>query len=210
MKDRDKARLGVLRLINSETKRVASMNGVILTDADVLAVLNRMLKAAQRFRVPVRAAGRVDLADQEAYEIRIIREFMPEPLAEAQLDDLIRSAIADSGAASMRDMGKVMAILRDAVQVVPISASSVPASKRCFPPSALHWPDGRPHSPILHQRSVDACRHRRVIDARRTFANQGAIIRRCAHSTTKRRRHSASIRNGSSTFVLAAARPVLH
>lgn len=116
MKDRDKARLGVLRLINSETKRVSVDERRDLTDADVLAVLNRMLKQRNDSESQFRAAGRVDLADQEAYEIRIIREFMPEPLAEAQLDDLIRSAIADSGAASMRDMGKVMAILRDAVQ----------------------------------------------------------------------------------------------
>jgi uncharacterized protein len=116
MKDRDKARLGVLRLINSETKRVSVDERRDLTDADVLAVLNRMLKQRNDSESQFRAAGRVDLADQEAYEIRIIREFMPEPLGEAQLDDLIRRAIADSGAASMRDMGKVMAILRDAVQ----------------------------------------------------------------------------------------------
>jgi uncharacterized protein YqeY len=82
----------------------------------VLAVLNRMLKQRNDSESQFRAAGRVDLADQEAYEIRVIREFMPEPLGETQLDELIRRAIADSGAASMRDMGKVMAILRDAVQ----------------------------------------------------------------------------------------------
>ena len=116
MKERDKSRLAVLRLINSETKRVSVDERRDLNDADVLAVLNRMLKQRNDSESQFRAAGRVDLADQEAYEIGVIREFMPEPLGDAQLDDLIRRAIADSGAASMRDMGKVMGILRDAVQ----------------------------------------------------------------------------------------------
>jgi uncharacterized protein YqeY len=116
MKDRDKPRVGVLRLINSETKRITVDERRELTDADVLAVLNKMLKQRNDSETQFRAAGRVDLADQEAYEIRVIREFMPEPLGDAQLDDMIRGAIATSGAASMRDMGKVMAILRGAVQ----------------------------------------------------------------------------------------------
>jgi len=116
MKDRDKSRVAVLRLINSETKRISVDERRELTDSDVLAVLNRMLKQRNDSQAQFRTAGRVDLADQEAYEIGVIREFMPEPLGEAQLDDLIRGAIATAGAASMRDMGKVMAILRDAVQ----------------------------------------------------------------------------------------------
>jgi uncharacterized protein YqeY len=116
MKDRDKSRVGVLRLINAETKRISVDERRELTDADVLSVLNKMLKQRNDSESQFRAAGRIDLADQEAYEIGIIREFMPEPLGEAQLDELIRKAITTSGAASMRDMGKVMAILRDAVQ----------------------------------------------------------------------------------------------
>jgi uncharacterized protein len=116
MKDRDKSRLAALRLVNSEIKRLSVDERRELTDDDVIAVLNRMLKQRNDSERQFRAAGRVDLADQEAYEIGVIREFMPEPLNEAQLDELIRRAIETSGAASLRDMGKVMGVLRDAVQ----------------------------------------------------------------------------------------------
>jgi len=87
-----------------------------LTDGDVLSVLNRMLKQRNDSESQFRSAGRVDLADQEAYEIRVIREFMPAPLDEAALDALIRDAIATTGATSMRDMGTVMGVIRDGVQ----------------------------------------------------------------------------------------------
>lgn len=116
MKDRDKARLAVLRLVNSEIKRISVDERRELSDTDVLAVLNRMLKQRNDSETQFRAAGRIDLADQEAYEIRVIREFTPEPLSETQLDELIRGAITTAGATTMRDMGKVMAVLRDAVQ----------------------------------------------------------------------------------------------
>ena len=116
MKARDKSRVAVLRLIGSEIKRIEVDERRELPDADVLAVLNRMLKQRNDSESQFRAAGRVDLADQEAFEIGMIREFMPEALGEAQIDAAIRDAIAASGATSMRDMGKVMSALRDALQ----------------------------------------------------------------------------------------------
>jgi uncharacterized protein YqeY len=116
MKSRDKSRVAVLRLIGSEIKRIEVDERRELADADVLAVLNRMLKQRNDSESQFRAAGRVDLADQEAFEIGLIREFMPEALGEAQIDAAIRDAIAKSGATSMRDMGKVMSALRDALQ----------------------------------------------------------------------------------------------
>jgi uncharacterized protein YqeY len=116
MKSRDKSRVAVLRLIGSEIKRIEVDERRELPDADVLAVLNRMLKQRNDSESQFRAAGRIDLADQEAYEIGLIREFMPEALGEAQIDAAIRDAIAASGATSMRDMGKVMSALRDALQ----------------------------------------------------------------------------------------------
>ena len=75
-----------------------------------------MLKQRNDSESQFRAAGRIDLADQEAYEIVLIKEFMPEALGEAQLDELIRGAIAAAGATSVRDMSKVMSALREAVQ----------------------------------------------------------------------------------------------
>jgi len=116
MKARDKPRVGVLRLVGSEIKRIEVDERRELSDPDVLAVLNRMIKQRNDSEGQFRAAGRIDLADQEAYEIATIREFMPEALGDAQLDELIRAAITASGATSMRDMGKVMTVLRDSVQ----------------------------------------------------------------------------------------------
>jgi len=116
MKSRDKSRVAVLRLIGSEIKRIEVDERRELPDADVLAVLNRMLKQRNDSESQFRAAGRVDLADQEAFEIGLIREFMPAALGEAEIDAAIRDAITASGAASMRDMGKVMSALRDTLQ----------------------------------------------------------------------------------------------
>jgi uncharacterized protein YqeY len=116
MKARDKSRVGVLRLISSEIKRIEVDERRELPDADVIAVLNKMLKQRNDSESQFRAAGRTDLADQEAFEITLIKEFMPEALGEAQLDELIRGAISAAGATSMRDMGKVMSALRESVQ----------------------------------------------------------------------------------------------
>ena len=115
MKARDKSRVAVLRLVNAELKRVSVDERRELNDADVLAVLNRMLKQRNDAQSQFAAAGRNDLAEKEAYEIAVIVEFMPEPLGEAELDEQIRAAIASTGATSMRDMGKVMAALKEAV-----------------------------------------------------------------------------------------------
>lgn len=112
MKARDKARVATLRLLNAEIKRVEVDERRALSDDDVIAVLNRMLKQRQDSLSQYEAAGREDLAEQERYEIALVREFLPQPLGEAELDALIDAAIAASGAASMRDMGKVMAELK--------------------------------------------------------------------------------------------------
>jgi uncharacterized protein YqeY len=115
MKARDKSRVAVLRLVNAEIKRLIVDERREASDADVLAVLTRMLKQRHDSETQFRAAGRIDLADQEAFEIGVIREFMPQPLAETELDALIARAIETSGATAMRDMGKVMAALREEV-----------------------------------------------------------------------------------------------
>jgi uncharacterized protein len=116
MKARDKARVGIMRLINSELKRFEIDERRELGDGDVLAVLDRMVKQRNDSERQYRDAGRADLADQEAYEIAVIREFMPAPLSEAELDQLVRETIAAVGASSAKDMGKVMSALRPKVQ----------------------------------------------------------------------------------------------
>jgi uncharacterized protein YqeY len=112
MKARDKARVGVLRLVNADIQRVEVDERKTLTDDEVIAVLNRMLKQRNDSESQYREAGRDDLADQEAYEIGVIKEFMPEALDEATLDSLIAAAVAEAGAESMKDMGKVMGLLK--------------------------------------------------------------------------------------------------
>lgn len=115
MKARDKRLVAALRLVNAELKRVEVDERKALADADVITVLTRMVKQRNDSRSQYEAAGRTDLAEQEAFEIDVVRSFMPTPLSEAEVDALIDAAIATTGAAGMRDMGKVMGRLKGEV-----------------------------------------------------------------------------------------------
>jgi uncharacterized protein YqeY len=116
MKARDKARVAVLRLVNAEIKRVEVDERKDMSDADVIGVLNRMVKQRQDSLSQFSDAGRTDLADQERFEIELIREFMPEQVSEDDLAEIIKKAVADAGATSMKDMGKVMGVLKGELQ----------------------------------------------------------------------------------------------
>jgi len=116
MRARDKARVAALRLINADIQRVEVDTRKVLTDNDVLGILNRMVKQRQDSLAQFEAAGREDLAQVERYEIAVVREFMPEPLSEGELDAAIEAAVAATGAKSMKDMGALMADLRPRVQ----------------------------------------------------------------------------------------------
>lgn len=116
MKARDKPRLAALRLINADIKRVEVDERKALNDQEVIAVLTRMLKQRNDSLSQYRDAGRNDLADQERFEIEVISAFLPAPLSESEITQCIDAAIAAVGASSMRDMGKVMARLRQDVQ----------------------------------------------------------------------------------------------
>ena len=115
MKARDKRLVAALRLVNAELKRVEVDERKALADADVITILTRMVKQRNDSRSQYEAAGRTDLADQEAFEIDVVRSFMPTPLSEAEVDALIDAAVAATGAAGMRDMGKVMGRLKGEV-----------------------------------------------------------------------------------------------
>jgi uncharacterized protein YqeY len=115
MKARDKARVAALRMVNAEIKRLEVDERRALSDEDVLTILNKMLKQRQDALSQYQDANRQDLADQEAFEIALIREFLPEPLADEALDEIIYNAINESGAESMKDMGKVMALIKPIV-----------------------------------------------------------------------------------------------
>lgn len=116
MRAREKRRLAALRLIMAAIKQREVDERKTLDDGDVVAVLQKMCKQRRDSLTQYEAAGRQELADQEAYELDLITTYMPEPLGEAELTALIDEAIAATGAANPKDMGKVMAALRPKIQ----------------------------------------------------------------------------------------------
>ncbi len=116
MRARDKERLGTLRLVTAEIQRVEVDERVEVDDARALAILDRMVKQRLDSEAQYRAAGREDLADAEAAEIAVIREFLPAPLSDDELAALIEAAVAETGAEDMREMGRVMGVLKPKVQ----------------------------------------------------------------------------------------------
>ena len=112
MKAKDKPRLGVLRLITAAIKQREVDERITLDDDQVLAVLEKMIKQRKDSIDQYEKAGRDELAQQEAFEIGIIQQYLPEQLSDAEIDALIAEAISSSGAASMKDMGKVMGMLK--------------------------------------------------------------------------------------------------
>ena len=116
MKQRDKERVAVLRMVNAEIKRVEVDERRELEDSDVLGILNKMVKQRQDALQQFNDAGREDLAQQEAYEIDVIQVFLPEQMSDEDLGALIDKVITDTGASGMQDMGKVMGALKAAAQ----------------------------------------------------------------------------------------------
>ncbi len=108
MKAREKERVAVLRLINAEIKRFEVDERAEATDDIVLDILNRMQKQRNDSIKAFEEANRDELVAQEAMEITIIKEFLPAALSEDEVKAIVTEAIADTGAASMKDMGKVM------------------------------------------------------------------------------------------------------
>ena len=115
MKGGDKDRLGVIRLINAGIKQREVDERIMLDDTQVLVVLEKMLKQRRDSVSQFQAAGRTDLADKETYEISVIQGYMPAQLSPAEVDAAITAAIAESGATSAKDMGKVMGLVKSKV-----------------------------------------------------------------------------------------------
>ena len=116
MRAQDKPRLGAIRLIQAEIKRIEVDERIELDDARVLAVLDKMVKQRRDSIEQFEKAGRQDLVDIEAGELAVIQEFRPQALSDEELDALISAAFAETGASSMKDMGKLMGVLRPKVQ----------------------------------------------------------------------------------------------
>ena len=116
MKARDKPRLGALRLIMADFQRIEVDERIELDDERVLVILDKMTKQRKDSLKQFTDAGREDLANQEALEIAVIAEFLPDQLSDSEVSGLVKAAIAETGAASMQDMGKVMAIVKPQIQ----------------------------------------------------------------------------------------------
>ncbi|MFV8781063.1 GatB/YqeY domain-containing protein [Microbulbifer sp. SA54] len=116
MRAREKARLATLRLINAEIKRVEVDERIELDDARILALLDKMTKQRRDSITQYEKAGRPELAAVEQQEIEVIQEFLPEQLSEAEIAEIVSAAVAETGASSMADMGKVMALVKPQVQ----------------------------------------------------------------------------------------------
>ncbi|MBP6583954.1 MAG: GatB/YqeY domain-containing protein [Chromatiaceae bacterium] len=116
MKAGEKRRLGVIRLINAAIKQREVDERIELDDIQVLAVLDKMLKQRRDSISQYEAAKREDLAEQERYEIGVCQEYLPTALTADEIAALIEAAIVASGAVSLKDMGKVMALLKPQVQ----------------------------------------------------------------------------------------------
>ncbi len=116
MKSGDKPRLGVIRLIQSALKQKEVDERVVLTDTDVLAILDKMAKQRRESIEQFKAAGRDDLEQQEAFELGVIQSYLPAPLSDTEIDALIAQAIQSTAASSVREMGAVMAQLRPQLQ----------------------------------------------------------------------------------------------
>lgn len=116
MRSRDRERTGALRLVSAAIKQIEVDTREELDDAGVTAVLDKMAKQRRESLEQFEKAGREDLAAKERYELDVIARYLPEPLSDAELSALIDTAIADTGASGMPDMGKVMGVLKPQVQ----------------------------------------------------------------------------------------------
>ncbi len=116
MRSGEKERLGVIRMITSAIKQREVDERISLDDAQVLSVLEKMIKQRKESVVQFLAGSRQDLVDRESAEITLIQGYLPSQLSDAEIDTLIAAAIASTGAASIKDMGKVMGVIKAQAQ----------------------------------------------------------------------------------------------
>lgn len=115
MKAGDKQRLAVVRLISSAMKQVEVDERIELDDSRIIAILDKMVKQRRESISQFKTAGRDDLVDKESFEIDVIQEFLPQALSEEEVDNIVRQAIEQTGAESIKHMGKVMGLVRPQV-----------------------------------------------------------------------------------------------
>ncbi|RFC34074.1 MAG: hypothetical protein DID90_2727554795 [Candidatus Nitrotoga sp. LAW] len=112
MRAKDSVRLGAIRLLLAAIKQREVDERIELSDADVIAVINKMIKQRRDSITQFEAAARQELADIEKVEISVLQTYMPQPMTEAEVEIAVNDAIASSGVQSAQEMGKVIALLK--------------------------------------------------------------------------------------------------
>lgn len=116
MRAKDMERLGTIRMITAAIKQREVDERITLDDAQVLAVIEKMIKTRKESVAQFKSGGREDLVAKETKEIELLQAYLPEQLSEQEIDAIIADAIAQTGASSIKDMGKVMGIVKQKAQ----------------------------------------------------------------------------------------------
>jgi uncharacterized protein len=116
MRARDSERLGTIRMITAAIKQREVDERITLDDTQVLSVIEKMIKTRKESIVQFKSGGREDLVARETKEIELLQGYLPSQLSESEVDALIGEAIAESGATSIKEMGKAMALLKQKAQ----------------------------------------------------------------------------------------------
>ena len=116
MRSGQKVELGVIRMITAAIKQREVDERITLDDSQVLSVLEKMIKQRKESLVQFQAGNRQDLVDKEAAEITLLQGYLPSQLTDSEIDALISEAIGTTGAASIKDMGKVMGLIKGKAQ----------------------------------------------------------------------------------------------
>ena len=112
MRSGDKDRLGTIRMVQAAIKQREVDERIVLDDAQVLSAVEKMIKQRREAIAQFEAGGRADLVAKEAAELAILQAYLPEQLSDAEIDALVAAAISETGASSVKDMGKVMALVK--------------------------------------------------------------------------------------------------
>ena len=115
MRAKDTERLGTIRLLQAAIKQREVDERIDLTDADVIAVIEKMLKQRKDSIAAYESANRADLADVEKAEVAVLQSYLPQQLSEQEINDVLDKVVLETGAASIKDMGKVMAAIKPLV-----------------------------------------------------------------------------------------------
>lgn len=116
MRAKDQSRLGTIRLIQAAIKQQEIDDQIVLTDEQILTMLDKMIRQRKEAIKQFQAANRDDLVEKESAEMDVIQQFLPEPLSSEEIEAFVKQAIQETGAESVRDMAKIMAILKPKVQ----------------------------------------------------------------------------------------------